>query len=244
MLPLVYAHRGASARYPENTLEAFRAAIRNKADGIELDVQLTLDQEVVVIHDHSIDRTTDGKGAVQQLTWAQLQQYSAGAWHDPRYAALRIPRFEEVCALIAPTRLRLIVELKNFLVPQPGLEEKVLTLLRKYQLSARTTLSSFNFDSLLAIKDLDPKQATALLYIGSLQAPWEIAARYQAQELHAPKGVITPSLLKEAHLRHMPVIAWTVNGEKRLRQLFAMKVDGVITNYPLRARKIRNQVFK
>lgn len=240
MLPLVYAHRGASGRYPENTLEAFRAAIRHKADGIELDVQLTLDQEVVVIHDHIIDRTTNGKGAVQQFTWEQLQQFSAGAWFDHRFADLRIPRFEEICTLLAPTSLRLIVELKNFFIPQPGLEERVLALLRQYQLTERTTISSFNFDSLLTVKALDPQQATALLYIGSLRAPWEIAARYQASELHAPKDVITPALVKQVHQRQFPLLAWTVNSEKRLRQLFAMKIDGVITNYPLRARKIRN----
>jgi len=242
MKPLVYAHRGASARYPENTLEAFRAAIRQKADGIELDVQLTQDQEIVVIHDHLLDRTTNGKGAVQQFSFEQLQQFSAGGWFDAQYSHLRIPRFEEVCALLAPTSLRLIIELKNFFIPQPGLEEKVIATLQQYSLTKRTTISSFNFDSLDTIKQIDPQQKTALLYIGPIQKPWEIAARYHANELHAPKGFITPSLVKHAHLHQIPVIAWTVNSEKRLRQLFGMKIDGVITNYPLRARKIRNQL--
>ncbi|WP_134682906.1 glycerophosphodiester phosphodiesterase [Brevibacillus migulae] len=240
MKPLVYAHRGASGRFPENTLEAFRAAIRQKADGVELDVQFSKDRELVVIHDHMLNRTTDGIGIVQQFTFAELQQLSAGAWFDPQYEQSRIPRLEDVCALLAPTSLRLIIELKNFFIPQPGLEEKVIATLQQYALSNRTTISSFNFDSLLTIKQIDPQQKTALLYIGALQKPWEIAARYQAQELHAPKEVITPSLVKQAHLHRVPIIAWTVNSEKRLRQLFTWKIDGVITNYPFRARKMRN----
>jgi glycerophosphoryl diester phosphodiesterase len=244
MAPLIYAHRGASAHCPENTMEAFRLARKQRADGIELDVQLTRDGEPVVIHDHTLDRTTDGSGLVSQYTCRELQLFSAGAWFHPRFQQARIPTFEEVCAYLAPTSLRLIVELKNFFLPQADLEEKVVELLRAYGLSERTIISSFNFDSLLRVKELDDRQATALLYVGNLQDPWEIASRYQAQELHAPREAVTSSLVKKAHRRGFPVVAWTVNAAPCLREVFAMKVDGVITNYPLRARKIREKKRK
>jgi glycerophosphoryl diester phosphodiesterase len=239
MVPLIYAHRGASGHCPENTMEAFRKALKHRADGIELDVQLTRDEQVVVIHDHFLDRTTDGSGPVQQYTLQELQQFNAGTWFHPRFQQVCIPSFEEVCAFLAPTSLRLIVELKNFFLPQPGLEEKVLDLLRHYHLTERTIISSFNFDSLLQIKKLDGRQTTALLYVGNLKEPWVIAKRYRTQELHAPRDVVNRSFMKKARREGFPVLAWTVNGPRRLRELFAMKVDGVVTNYPLRARKIR-----
>lgn len=222
-------------------MESFRAAIKAKADGIELDVQMTLDGELVVIHDHQLERTTNGKGLVQQHTYRELRRYSAGAWFDPGFADAKIPRFEQVCALIAPTSLKLIVELKNFFLPQAGLEEKVIDTLQYYGLIERTVVSSFNFHSLQDVKRLMPELQTGMLYMGLLDEPWKIAAQFSANQLHAPKQALSSKLIAGAHAHHFPVIAWTVNHEKHLRQAFALHVAGVITNYPVRARKIRDK---
>ncbi|MBO8163295.1 MAG: glycerophosphodiester phosphodiesterase [Brevibacillus sp.] len=238
MRPLIFAHRGASARNPENTLEAFRAAIRLGADGIELDVQLTSDLEVVVIHDPWLERTTDGLGLVQKHTFAELRRLSAGKWFHPRFRAARIPSLREVLELVESTRLQLIVELKNFFVPQPGLEKRVIELIRLYKMEDRVVISSFNFNSLLEIKALAPAIRTALLYIGQLREPWTIAQQYQTEQLHVPKEELTPSLIQQAHRHGLEVIGWTINKPQTILKLKKLGIDGIITNYPLRARKL------
>jgi len=236
--PLIFAHRGASARHPENTLEAFRAAIRLGADGIELDVQLTRDREVVVIHDPWLERTTNGTGLVRNHSFAELRRLSAGSWLHPRFAPCKIPHLREVLALVRPTRLQVIVELKNFFVPQPELEERVVELLRSYEMEERAVISSFNFNSLLQVKKLAPAIRTALLYIGHLREPWAIAQQYQTEQLHVPKEEITPALINQSHRHGLEVIGWTINRSQAMLQLRKLGIDGIITNYPLRARKL------
>lgn len=238
MNPLIYAHRGASGLFPENTLEAFHAALRQKADGIELDVQLTLDQEVVVIHDYRVERTTNGTGFVREQTWKELRTLSAGTWVNPRFRQSRIPSFREVCRFIEPTPLLLIVELKNFFLPQPDLEEKVVEILQQFRLTERTVVSSFNFTSLVRIKELDERLRTGLLYVGSLRQPWEVAKQFHTDQLHIPASEVTPPLLLEAKSHDLSILAWTVDGPKRIKQIAAMNIDGIVTNYPARARKI------
>lgn len=237
MRPLIFAHRGASARHPENTLAAFRAAIQLGADGIELDAQLTRDQEVVVFHDPSLERTTNGTGLVREHTFAELSLLSAGSWMHPRFASCRIPHLREVLTLVKPTRLQVIVELKNFLVPQPDLEARVIQLLRMHDMEHRTIISSFNFNSLLQVKKLAPAVRTALLYFGHLREPWELARQYQTDQLHVPKEEITPALIKQSHRHGLEVMGWTVNRPETMLHFGKLGIDGIITNYPLRARK-------
>lgn len=238
MIPLVYAHRGASGLYPENTMEAFHGALKRRADGLELDVQLSRDGKVVVIHDHRLERTTNGTGAVQQHTWRQLRRLRADKGARPPTSQTRIPSLREVLDAFAPTPLRFIIELKNFLVPQPHLEERVIDLIKRYQLTERTVVSSFNFDSLLRIKELEPSQATALLYVGPLQQPWEVGARYGTNQLHVPDDQLTRPLVEEAKARGFQVLGWAIDKSARIRQAAEMGVDGIITNYPGKARKV------
>lgn len=238
MPPLIFAHRGASGLFPENTMEAFHAAVRRKADGIELDAQLSRDNKVVVIHDHRLDRTTTGSGLVRQHTWKQLRQLRADKSMHPRFDRARIPALREVFQTFFDSPLRFIIELKNFLSLQPNLEELVVEQVRRFGLTERTVLSSFNYESLLRIKKLDPAQTTALLYIGPLERPWEVAARYQADQLHVPEEELTPQLVMEAHQHGFPVYGWTVNSERKMREALRIGVDGLITNYPGRARKL------
>ncbi|GAA4710771.1 glycerophosphodiester phosphodiesterase [Brevibacillus fulvus] len=244
MQPLIFAHRGASGRYPENTLPAFQAALRHHADGIELDVQLTKDQQVVVIHDHFLDRATDGTGLVSHHTLAELRQLRVGNWLDERLHPTTIPTFEEVCAFVAYTPLLMLVELKNFLLPQPSLEEKVIELIKKYQLEHRVVISSFNYDSLLHVKQLAGDLRTGLLYIGRLRTPWEMALRFQADQLHAPQEEITASLVEETRRHGLTLYGWTINDVKGMKNLAKLQIDGIITNYPLRAYKQFSKMSK
>jgi len=238
MPPIIYAHRGASGQYPENTMEAFQAAVRKRADGIELDVQLTKDDKLVVIHDHLLDRTTNGTGFVRNHTLDELKQYRADKGSPHHSSKARIPSLREVFQRFADSSICFSIEMKNLLFPQPQLEEKLIEMIRRFQLTERTVISSFNFDSLAKIKTLDPFQSTALLYVGAFNAPWEVATRYQTDELHVPHDQLSPELVEQAHAREFPVIVWTVNSEREIRESLVMGVDGIITNYPGRARKV------
>lgn len=238
MTPLIYAHRGASGLFPENTMESFYAAVRRRADGIELDVQLTRDDKLVVIHDHTLDRTTTGSGLVRRHTLQELRQFRADRGSSSRYSRARIPTLREVFHAIAETPLHFIIELKNFLSDQPHLEELVIEQIRRYHLTDRTIISSFNFDSLQRIKQLDPALTTGLLYVGPIPRPWEVAKRYAADQLHVPMDQLSAQLVKESHKHNLTVLGWTVNSSKDIQDAFDMGVDGLITNYPGRARKI------
>lgn len=238
MAPLIYAHRGASGLFPENTMESFYAAVRRRADGIELDVQLSRDDKLVVIHDHTLDRTTTGSGPVRRHTLQELRRLRADRGSSSRYSRARIPTLREVFHAFSETSLRFILELKNFLSDQPHLEERVIEQIRRYHLTERTIISSFNFDSLLRIKELDPAQTTGLLYVGPLARPWEVAARYQADQLHAPMDQLSADLVNQSHNRDLTIYGWTVNSSQDIHTALKLGVDGLITNYPGRARKI------
>ncbi|MGG1660391.1 glycerophosphodiester phosphodiesterase [Brevibacillus sp. NRS-1366] len=237
MLPLIYAHRGASGHFPENTMEAFHAAVRRRADGIELDVQLSQDNKLVVIHDHQLDRTTSGTGLVRSHTLQELRRFRADKDSQSRSSKARIPTLREVFQTFSDTPLRFIIEMKNFLLNQPHLEEMVIEQIRRFQLTERTIISSFNFDSLLRIKKIDPLQTTGLLYVGPLAKPWEVAERYKADQIHVPNDQLNADTIKQAHKHGLSVLGWTVNSGRQLQEAFELGVDGVITNYPGRAKK-------
>nr|WP_285860339.1 glycerophosphodiester phosphodiesterase [Brevibacillus sp. MER 51] len=239
--PLIYAHRGASGLFPENTMESFQGAARRKANGIELDVQLSSDNKLVVIHDHNLERTTNGSGLVRHYTLRELRQLRADKDSSMRVPKAHIPTLQEVFQSFVDTPLRFIIEMKNFFLDQPHLEELVIEQIRRYQLTERTIISTFNFDSLLRIKQLDATQTTGLLYVGPLAKPWEVASRYRADQLHVPYDQLTEDLVKQAKQRHFEVLSWTVNTGPQIQRAVDCGVDGLITNYPKRARNlIRN----
>lgn len=148
----VWAHRGASGYAPENTMDAFRKAIEMKADGIELDVHLTKDGEVVVIHDEVLDRVSDGTGRVQDFTYNELKKFNFNKLH-PEYKEEEIPTLEEVYQLIKPTDLTINVEMKTGNTFYPGMEDKVLELTKKYDMMDRIIVSSFNHYTIRSMKE-------------------------------------------------------------------------------------------
>ncbi|WP_051541368.1 glycerophosphodiester phosphodiesterase family protein [Caldalkalibacillus mannanilyticus] len=148
---LVIAHRGSSQQAPENTLPAIQKAIQDQADAVEIDVQLTKDQEIVVIHDEWLNRTTNGSGLVSSHTFSRIRELDAGSWFSPNFSGVRIPHLEEVLLLLKPLSIELNIELKNGIIPYPGLEEKVIRLIQNYQMEKQVILSSFRQDSLVDV---------------------------------------------------------------------------------------------
>ncbi len=234
----VWAHRGASAYAPENTLEAFELAVRQQADGVELDVQLTKDGKLAVIHDETIDRTCNGVGNVKDYTMAELKQFSCNKTH-PEYTAAVIPELKEVLKLLKPTDLTVNIELKTGVYRYKGIEEKVLKLVKKMEMEERVIYSSFHHPSIIKIKKLDPKAKTGVLYSDGWIHVVAYAKLIGADALHpSVNNLRSEKLIKESKKKKIPLHVWTVNEEALMEFLAEQGIGAIITNYPDIARRI------
>jgi glycerophosphoryl diester phosphodiesterase len=231
------AHRGASGYAPENTMVAFRRAEQLGADGFELDVLLTRDGVPVVIHDETLDRTTDGKGWVHQHTYAELLHLDAGSWFAPAFAGEKIPTLEQVIAEFGK-RMFLNIELKNSYIPMPQLEAKVIELIRRYGVEKNCLVSSFDHHSVADFHELAPEIPIGLLYDCILVHAHEYAKRVGAMALHPYFRCTTKKLVDAAHAEGLQVNVWTVNETSDMHWMLAIGVDAIITNYPDRLRDV------
>ena len=238
----VWAHRGASGYAPENTLDAFRIAAEMGADGIELDVQMTKDGELVVIHDETIDRVSDGRGYVKDYTYAELKQFNFNKTH-PEFEKEQLPTLEQVYLLIKPTNLIVNVEIKTGVVDYPEIEDRVLALTERCKMSGRVIYSSFYHESIRKLKRLSPSARTGMLYSdGMIDAVSYACGTVKADALHpADYNVWQPGFLEQCKKKKCAVHVWTVNDEQQIRRLCEAGVDAVITNYPDLAKKITEE---
>lgn len=236
----IWGHRGASGYAPENTLEAFKLAAEMGADGVELDVQLTKDGEIVVVHDERIDRVSDGKGSVADYTLQELKQFNFNKTH-PEYAPVcRIPTLKEVLECLQDTDLIINIELKTGINFYEGIEKKVVELVRKMGVESRVLYSSFNHSSVLKVKEYQADAKLAFLYSHELAKAAEYA---KMNGIHAVNPSVTCTLyeeeMKECQKNNIGINVWTVNSEADMKRLIDMGVDAIITNYPDVAKKIR-----
>jgi len=236
------AHQGACGLAPSNTLAAFRLAAELGADGVELDVHLSADGVVVVIHDFTVDRTTDGAGWVANLPLEALKELDAGSWFDPSFAGERIPTLEEVFEEVGH-RLLINVELKVPPREDRGLEAAVVGLVERQGLADRVLISSFNPYALRRVRRLAPHIPLGFLY-GS--APLSRVARVAAwlmrdlrpEAIHPHWTTISGAGVRRAHRRGRRVVVWTVDEPAAMRRLAGWGVDGIITNWPDRLREV------
>lgn len=234
----VYGHRGASGYAPENTLEAFELAAKMGAAGVELDVHLTRDGELVVTHDERIDRVSDGSGLVMEHSLAELKRLRFNKTH-PEYERATIPTLGEVFELLKPLGLGVNVELKNSEIFYPRLEERCMELAAAVGMTERVLYSSFNHYSIRRIKELAPAVRCGLLYDATLYRAWDYGKALGADALHPMyTELLIDSECESAHTLGLEVNPWTVNEEKDLRMVFSAGADRVITNYPDRALRV------
>ncbi|WP_029230701.1 glycerophosphodiester phosphodiesterase [Butyrivibrio sp. VCB2006] len=233
--PLVWAHRGASGYAPENTLPAFKMAADMGANGVELDVQLTKDGEIVVCHDEKIDRTSNGAGFIRDYTLEELRKFDF-CNGNIAFEGTKIPTMEEVFDLLEPTGLTINIELKTGEYFYPGLEEKIVDLTRKKGWLGRVIFSSFNHYSIMKIKELEPEAKTGFLYAdGTLNMPG-YAAENQVDALHpAFYNLQYPDYMDDCNMFDIDVNVWTVNTDAALLKCREYGVNAVITNYPKKA---------
>ncbi|WP_019913103.1 glycerophosphodiester phosphodiesterase [Paenibacillus sp. HW567] len=227
-----FAHRGASAVCPENTMAAFRKGLELGATGIETDVQMTSDGGLVLIHDENLKRTTNGSGYVKDKTLSEALELDAGSWFGAEFTGERIPALEELLDLLKDRDTILNIELKNGMFFYPGMEEKVIAAVREYGMSERVVLSSFNHYSLAHCKSLAPEIRTGILYGEGLYRPWDYAASLQADALHAYHYAVLPEFVTEAAEHGIVYHPWTVNEPERMKALIEAGASGIITDYP------------
>lgn len=238
MTSKVWAHRGASAEAPENTMAAFRRAIELGADGIELDVQRSADGRLVVIHDETVDRTTTGSGRLVEMTWEQIEPLRIV---DDGRELLdeRLPLLEEVLELVAPTGLELNIELKDGLEPYPGMDAQVVQAVRAARMTDRVILSSFNHVQFHGARALG--LPLGLLYVEPLWAVEDYAARFGAAAVHPDfRTLAEPGLLDRLRAETIAVNAWTVNERVDIEAMLALGVDGIITDQVALALELRD----
>lgn len=234
----VWAHRGAAGYAPENTLESFELAVRQGADGVELDVQMTKDGELVVIHDEEIDRVSNGSGLVKDFSLKELKQLNFNRTR-PEYEYVQIPTLQEVYELLKPAGVAINVELKTGIYFYPGIGQKVLSLAEEMEMKGRIWYSSFNHMTLTTLKRMDPTIRTGILYEdGWLNVP-EYAEKIGVDALHpAYYNLQYPGVVKEAKSKGLKLHVWTVDDERVMKYLIKEGIDAIITNYPDRAVKV------
>ena len=236
--PLIWGHRGASGHAPENTLPAFLMAADMGADGVELDIQQTRDGVIVVCHDETVDRTSNGVGWVKDYSFEEIRRldFSNG---NAAYEGVKIPAMEEVFDLLAPTGLTINIELKTGIVFYGQIEEKILALAKRKGWEDRVIYSSFNHYTVRRIKELNPDAKVGLLYgEGPIDMPG-YGHRLGADALHpAYYNLFYPDFMEDSRKYGLDVNVWTVNSTEELLQCLKLGVNAVITNYPAKAREV------
>ncbi|MBE0447244.1 MAG: glycerophosphodiester phosphodiesterase [Actinobacteria bacterium] len=231
--PLIVAHRGFSGRFPENTIRAFQEALKLPVDAIELDVRTTADSVLVVIHDETVDRTTNGSGRVRDLTWDEIRHLDAGIQRGEKFAGERIPSLDEALETIQGKTM-LLVEIK-----ETGTEERIIKVLDRHAALEWVTLVSFHADAIAAAKKIAPQISCMLIGgrdIGSSDAAFSdfvrAALNSYANAVTVHYAALTEERIRYCHQHHLFVGTWTVDEEDLAEKLVLMGADEIATNFP------------
>lgn len=233
--PLLTAHRGLSSQAPENTIAAFERAIDAGADMLELDVHLTADEHVAVIHDRTLQRTTTGNGAVRSYTSSEIVRFDAGSWFDPQFASERVPMLENVFEL-ARGRCRVNVELKTHVFhrePSGLFERRVLEVISRSQMLDQVVLTSFDRSIVRTLRSIEPDVTTGILYHWQrdlFRSPSEIAAGCGASVFICSVSQLSAAIMQNARAAGLAVAVYTVNEPAEAIRLSAVGIDAIISD--------------
>lgn len=236
--PLIWAHRGSSKKAAENTMPAFEQAIKDKADGIEIDLQRTEDNELIIIHDEQTTRTTGVPGWVHTKSWKTLRKLNAAAYR-PQVSAVGIPKLSDLLDLVKFTNLTLNIELKNGLVMAEGIEKQAWDLISQYGMQDRICFSSFNHYSMRIMRKISDQAVCGLLYRNGIEDPWLYAQRVGVQMLHPHwTNLRISNLVKNCKDAGILINAWTINDPDKIKMAAKLGINAIITDSPDLARQI------
>jgi glycerophosphoryl diester phosphodiesterase len=237
----VIAHRGFSSRYPENTMLAFERALDLGADGAEFDVQLTKDGIPVVFHDESLQRITDDPRLIKDLTLEELKQFDLSYKFAGVCPVQRIPTLEEYCSLVQDRDFLSILEFKTAIFEYDGIEQKVIDMIRRFDLSKRVVLSSFNHYTLLRCKTIAPDLPCGILYECRIAEPQDYCRRLGMQYLHPDYRFLDDAELAKYELAGVKTSPWTVDEDDEIRYLLRQpNILAIMCNKPDRALALRD----
>ena len=236
----IFAHRGFSGYYPENTMLAFqKVAEETVADGIELDIQLTKDGEIVIMHDEMLDRTTNGSGWLKDHTLEELKMLSVGVNVKGFFPRQTIPTLREYFTWLKTTKLITNIELKTSYFEYEGIEEKLIAMVKEFGLEDQIWYSSFNHYTVARIKKLMPEAKCGLLTDTWLMNIGEYAASQGAASVNARTYFCAKEgVAADLHAHNIALQAWTPNDAEMMQELVDAGVDVLITNYPDVATKV------
>jgi glycerophosphoryl diester phosphodiesterase len=238
--PIIIAHRGAMGYAPENTISAFKIAIELGENALELDLRQTKDSIPVVLHDATVNKTTNGKGDIRIFNFNDLQKLDAGSWFDKKFSDETIPSLQEVIDVLNDSTI-LIIELKESNETYPGIEERVVTLVKENRIESRTILKSFDPNVLRRLRETEPN--IPLCYVYALRIPWlgmiidrgvtfESIYNIDAEYLQPHRFFLSESFVKDAQSKGFKIISWGVNSTEAINESLDYAVDGIETDYP------------
>lgn len=244
MTTQIFAHRGASGAFPENTWPAFEAAVKAGVDGIELDVHLSKDNQLIVMHDETVDRTTNGSGRIMDMTLAEIKELDAGAKFPTKSIFAAVPTFTEVLALLAEKNFSgiLNVEIKTDVLEYPGIEEALAAVVSRRKVDFQMIFSSFRLSTLEAFHGLVPEAELAYIIRLEEEKTKLVEKTPYLQGLH-PKITWLHEHKRSPAAYPKPIRTWTVNKEADMRFCFDHQIAGFFTNYPALAMKIRREEY-
>ncbi len=236
-IPFVTSHAACKGHAPENTLAGVRKAIELGADAIEVDVHCTKDGVPVLLHDSTVDRTTDGTGDIREMTLEEARRLDAGAkQHEGRFAGEPIPTLAEVITEVAGRAL-LVLEIK-----QPGIEDQVCRVVREANAVQDCEAHSFWPQVVAAMRRAEPRMAAALLTDGRAIKDWTdffgFALSLNAQAISVRHEVVTPEVVRAAQRRGLSFLTWTVNEPADIRRMVDAGVDAICSDFPDRVRLV------
>lgn len=229
MEPGIISHRGAAGLTPENTLAAIREGINHNADFIEVDVQRSADGVLILMHDQTVDRTTDGHGKIGKLTWDEISKLDAGSHFSKEYAGETVPLLNAAIKMLEGSSTNLIMEVKR---PHlyPGIEEQIAETIQNFESQDRITIVSFDYEWLKKFNMLMPNVSIGLLSLYPINIPK--IAKNQSVDVYWSSVILDPTLIRRLHNQGYQVWIWTIDNPQIIRLLIWLGVDGITTNRP------------
>ncbi len=235
----IVAHRGASGTFPENTLSSFREAIRLGVESIEFDVHLSKDGELVVIHDNSVDRTTDGSGKIENLTLKEIKTLDAGVKFHSRFSGERVPILSETLDIM-PSNIKLNIHVKAYPTTRDILIEKVINEMVRRDILDNAFFTS-DADTIKLVKKMNPNITVCNLSGQDGVGYVDFSMALGSYILQPNRNVVTKELVNKAHANEMQVNVFYADTEKDMLALIEMGVDGILTNFPERLKRLREK---
>lgn len=244
----IIAHRGYALLYPENTQAAFEAAYKEQVDGIEIDVHLTKDGEVVICHDEKIDRTSNGAGFIKDYTIKDLKKFDFAA-NFPVNDVYSHDKDEEIMTLeeyfewLEGKNIITNIELKTNIFKYEGIEEKVNSIIMEFNQQENVIISSFNHSSIMNLKKVNSHLPSSFLVSYGLLSPGKYCRNYDVDYLHPNYFMVEENLLNDCRENEVIVNVWTLNDEEKVKKMLALNVDGIITDDPKLVKRVKNEML-